>query len=327
MRYITPAIIIAAGIGMVVTIPTQSLAVDQQSIAVGTLGGTMGRLGAGLADVFNKNQSAVKLSVAPGGGRSNPARVSTGGADFGFSFTNFAATAIQGKAPFKKPYPNLRAVAKYYSSCYHQYVGKDVYDSGIQTWEDIVKSTKPLKIALVKKGTSTEYTGGLIVRHLGSSYEKMKARGDKQTFTGTGANSRAIRSGQIDFYFHNSGDPNGAGIQAALGRDLSFLKLSDNIKRLLTDNGYTPCVIPGGIYKGNAKDTQSMGLSGLLLTTDKMSADTVYNILKIAQANIKTLGSVHKIYKKWTPKLAAAVGKLPLHPGAIKYYKEVGAIN
>ena len=86
-------------------------------------------------------------------------------------------------------------------------------------------------------------------------------------------------------------------------------------------------MIPGGIYKGNAKDTQSMGLSGLLLTTDKMSADTVYNVLKIAQANIKTLGSVHKIYKKWTPKLAAAVGKLPLHPGAIKYYKEVGAIN
>ena len=86
MRYITPAIIIAAGIGMVVTIPTQSLAVDQQSIAVGTLGGTMGRLGAGLADVFNKNQSAVKLSVTPGGGRSNPARVSTGGADFGFCF-------------------------------------------------------------------------------------------------------------------------------------------------------------------------------------------------------------------------------------------------
>ena len=179
---------------------------------------------------------------------------------------------------------------------------------------------------MVKKGTSTEYTGGLIVRHLGSSYEKMAARGDKQTFTGTGANSRAIRSGQIDFYFHNSGDPNGAGIQAALGRDLTFLRLSDNVKSLLIDNGYTPCVIPGGIYKGVAKDTQSMGVSGLLLTTDKMSADTVYSVLKIAQANRKTLGSVHKIYKSWTPKLAASVGKLPLHPGAIRYYKEVGAI-
>ena len=62
------------------------------------------------------------------------------------------------------------------------------------------------------------------------------------------------------------------------------------------------CVIPGGIYKCNDKDTHSMGLSGLMITTDKMSAETVYNLLKIGHANRKTLGSVHKIYKKWTPK-------------------------
>ena len=67
----------------------------------------------------------------------------------------------------------------------------------------------------------------------------MAARGDKQTFSGTGANSRAIRSGQIDFYFHNSGDPNGAGIQAALGRDLTFLKLTPKIRTILSDNGFS----------------------------------------------------------------------------------------
>ena len=52
-----------------------------------------------------------------------------------------------------------------------------------------------------------------------------------------------------------------------------------------------------------------------------------YNMLKIAAANTKTLGSVHKIYKAWTPKFAAQVGDLPLHAGAQKFYKEVGAIN
>ena len=46
-----------------------------------------------------------------------------------------------------------------------------------------------------------------------------------------------------------------------------------------------------------------MGLSGVMLTTDKMDQKTVYNILKIAAANTKTLGSVHKIYKAWTPSL------------------------
>ncbi|MBO23547.1 MAG: hypothetical protein CMM26_14415 [Rhodospirillaceae bacterium] len=327
MRYLTPAIILAAGIATTAAIPTPTLAADQYSIAVGTLGGTMGRLGAGLADVVNKNQTDMKLSVTPGGGRANPARVSTGGADFGYSFTNFTATALAGKAPFNKKYPNLRVVARFYNACYHQYVGKDVYDSGIQSWEDIVASKKALKIALVKKGTSTEYTGSVIVKALGSSYEKMAARGDKQTFTGTGANSRAIRSGQIDFYFHNSGDPNGAGIQAALGRNLTFLKLTPKIKSILTDNGYSSCTIPGGIYKGNDKPTESMGLSGVLLTTDKMDQKAVYNILKIAAANKKTLGAVHKIYKAWTPQFASQIGSLPLHQGSEKFFKEVGATN
>lgn len=327
MRYITPAMMLAAGLGMVASMPTASHAADQFSVAVGTLGGTMGRLGAGLTDVVNKNQGDMKLSVTPGGGRANPARVSTGGADFGYSFTNFTSTALAGKAPFKQAYPNLRVVARFFNSCYHQYVGKDVFDSGIKSWEDIVAAKKPLKIALVRKGTSTEFTGSVIVKALGSSYEKMAARGDKQTFTGTGANSRAIRSGQIDVYFHNSGDPNGAGIQAALGRSLTFLRLTPKIKSVLTDNGYTPCTIPGGIYKGNDQDTESMGLSGVLLTTDKMDSKVVYNILKIAAANKKTLGAVHKIYKSWTPKFAADIGGLPLHPGAAKFYKEVGAIN
>ena len=326
MRYKTSLCIIAAGL-MVCGSPSPVIAADQLSIAVGTLGGTMGRLGAGLADVVNKNQTDMKLSVTPGGGRANPARVSTGGADFGYSFTNFTATALAGKAPFKKKYPNLRVVARFYNACYHQYVAKEVFDAGIQSWEDIVASKKPLKIALVKKGTSTEFTGGVIVKALGSSYEKMAARGDKQTFSGTGANSRAIRSGQIDFYFHNSGDPNGAGIQAALGRNLTFLKLTPKIRTILSDNGFSPCTIPGGIYKGSDKPTESMGLSGVMLTTDKMDQKTVYNILKIAAANTKTLGSVHKIYKAWTPKFAAQVGDLPLHAGAQKFYKEMGAIN
>lgn len=327
MRYFTPALMLAAGLGMTFAPPTPSIAADQLSVAVGTLGGTMGRLGAGLTDVVNKNQTDMKLSVTPGGGRANPARVSTGGADFGYSFTNFTATALAGKAPFDKKYPNLRVVARFWNACYHQYVGKDVYDSGIQSWEDIVAAKKPLKIGLVKKGTSSEYTGSVLVKALGSSYEKMAARGDKQTFSGTGANSRAIRSGQIDIYFHNSGDPNGAGIQAALGRDLTFLKLTPKIKSILTENGYSQCTIPGGIYKGIDKPTESMGLSGVLLTTDKMDQKAVYNILKIAAVNKKTLGAVHKIYKDWTPQFAAQVGSLPLHPGASKFFKEVGAIN
>ena len=294
-------------------------------LAVGSLGGTMGRLGAGLSEVFNRKQKEVILSVVPGGGRANPARVGGGGADFGYSFSNFAAAALAGKTPFKKSFKNLRGIATFWASCYHQYAAKELYDAGVKTWGDIIKSKQPLKLAPAKKGTSTEYVASLIVKHYGTSYKELAQRGYKLSFPGVGGMSRAIRARQIDFYFHNSGDPNGAGIQAALGRNLVFLDMANDVKEMLASHGFTPCQIPGGIYKGNPKPKDSMGLSGVLLTTTKMSADVVYSILKIAKDEQKFLSGVHKIYKRWNPKKAGMNIGLPLHEGAKRFYQEIGA--
>lgn len=326
MRYL-PSLIAVAATVTVAGMPTNSFAQSKQmSLVVGSLGGTMGRLGSGIVDVYNKAQTDNKLSVTPGGGRANPARLGGGNGDFGFSFTAFMANAIKGQAPYKKAHSNLRAVAKFYGACYHQYIAKDLYDSGIKSWEDLVSSKKPLKVGISKKGTSTEYVGSLLVAGLGSSYKDLEGRGYKLTFGGTGANSRAIRSKQVDIYFHNSGDPSGPGVQAALGRDLTFMQMTPKVKKILAANGFTPCTIPGGIYKGVDKPVESMGMNGMLMTTAAMSDETVYNLLKATNDNLKTLGNVHKVFKSWNPKYAADLGSLPVHPGAMRFYKEMGAM-
>lgn len=306
--------------------PAAESAPKQYSLVVGSLGGTMGRLGAGLADIVNRKAKDFKFSVVPGGGRANPARIGGGGGDIGYSFSNFIANATAGKVPFKKKYPNLRGIAKFWQSCYHQYAAKDQMDAGIRSWKDIVNSKKPLKVGPAKKGTSTEYITRLIVQHYGSSYKDLKKRGYKLNFAGVNGMSRAIRSSQIDFYFHNSGDPNGAGIQAALGRDLRFLKLEDDAKKMLVKAGFSPCEIPGGIYRGIDQATPSVGANGVLLTTDKMDPNVVYNTLKIIADNQKFLGGVHKIYKEWNPKSASKGLGAALHPGAVRFYKEKGAL-
>lgn len=321
-------IIYSGAVGLVLaTLQTPAFSQSKQySMAVGSLGGTMGRLGAGLIETYNKAQEAAKMNVTPGAGRANPVRLSQGGADFAFSFSNFAKSAIAGNVPYKAKHGNIRAVARFYDSCYHQYASKELYDKGIRSWDDIVKSKSPLKVGVSKKGTSTEYTGQLIVKHLGTTYKDLTGRGYKLTFAGTNGNSQAISSGQIDFYMHNSGDPSSAGVKAAISRDLVFLEMTDNVKSMLAGHGYSPCTIPGGIYKGSDKDTASMGLSGVLLTTDKMSADDVYNLLKATHEGIKFLGGVHKIFKSWTPKYGSDTKGVPLHAGAERFYKEQGIL-
>ena len=116
-------------------------------------------------------------------------------------------------------------------------------------------------------------------------------------------------------------------MQAALGRSIRFLKLEDDVKKILEGAGFSACTIPAGIYSGIDQPTHSVGANGVLLTTAQMDAGVVYKTLKLIAENQKFLGGVHKIYKKWTPKAASKDLGAPLHPGAIRFYKEKGALN
>lgn len=299
----------------------------QTTVAVGSEGGTMYRLGAAMSEIFNGAQDKFRLNLTLGGGAANPARVGSGDTEFAFSFSNFAKLAYNGKKPFDTEFKTLRHVGAFWESCYHQYVAQDLYDSGIKSWDDIVASEKPLAIGAGPAGTSTDAINQLLLAAYGTSYEDLAAKGFKFTYTGMSATSQQMQSGQVDIYFHNSGDPNAAGIQAAIARKLTFMDPSETLKTTLADAGFSPCVIPGGIYENVNEDHPSMGALGVLLANENTDPDVVYALLKTINDNIKTLGGVHKIFSTWTPKFGYADYGVPLHPGAERFYKEAGVIN
>jgi len=327
MKRLTVFALALGGLGTA-SISTPVLSADQYTMAVGSLGGTFGRLGAGLTEVFNQNNKDQKLSVVPGGGKANPARIGSGGADIGFSFGNLVNNAIKGEFPYApKKFPNLRMIGAFYNSCYHQYASKDRFDAGIKTVDDLVKSKEPLGLSVGKKGTSTEFVASVMMKHLGTSYKELEKRGYKVVYAGVGASSRQIRSRSIDFYFHNSGIPNAAGIQAHLARDLTFLQMSEGIRGALVKAGFNDCVIPGGLYKGAPNDVKSVGTSGIVIGTDKTPDALVYNFIKTAWEKRKTLHEVHKIFTRWDLKKASKDLGVPFHPAAAKFYKEQGVMK
>lgn len=300
---------------------------EQLSIVGSTEGGTMYRLGAIISETFNGAQDDTRLNLAVGGGAANPARVGSGKGDLGFSFSNFAVSAYNGKEPFKEEFKKLRHVAAFWQSCYHQYIAKELYDAGVKSWDDLVSSEQPLSIGAGPPGTSTDAINQLLLAAYDTSFEDLSAKGYKFTYTGMGATSEQIRSGQVDIYFHNSGDPNAAGVEAALGRELTFMDPSETLKTAMTEAGFSPCVIPGGIYENIDEDHQSMGALGVLMAYEDTDPEVVYALLNVISENIDTLGNTHSIFKGWTPEYGAADYDLPLHPGAEKFYKEKGVIN
>ena len=327
MKRLTVIALALGGLGTV-ALSTPAYSADQYTMAVGSLGGTFGRLGAGLTEVFNQNNEDQKLSVVPGGGKANPARIGSGGADIGFSFGNLVNNAIKGEFPYApKKFDNLRMIGAFYDSCYHQYASKERFDAGIKTIDDFVASKEPLGISVGKKGTSTEFVSSVMLKHLGTDYKALEKRDFKIVFAGVGASSRQILSRSIDFYFHNSGIPNAAGIQAHLARDLTFLQMSDGVRGALIKAGFNDCVIPGGLYKGAPNDVKSVGTSGIIIGTDKTPDALVYNFIKTAWENRKTLHEVHKIFTRWDLKKASKDLGVPFHPAAIKFYKEQGVMK
>jgi hypothetical protein len=312
---------------VVASLAIPATAQTQMTIVGSTEGGTMYRLGAVLSEVFNGAQENTRLNLIVGGGAANPARIGSGGADTGFSFSNFAVSAYNGKPPFDSEFKSLRHVGAFWQSCYHQYIAKELYDAGIKSWDDIVASTEPLAIGAGPAGTSSDAINQLLLAAYGTSFEELTGKGFKFTYTGMGATSEAIRSGQVDIYFHNSGDPNAAGIEAALGRKLTFMDASETLKTTMADAGFSPCIIPGGMYENIDEDHESMGALGVLLAHEDTDPDVIYELLKVVNDNIKTLGGAQKIFATWTPEYGYVDYGVPLHPGAEKFYKETGVLK
>jgi uncharacterized protein len=304
-----------------------AVAQEQLRVLVGSEGGTMYFVGAALTEIVNNKQSAVRTNMTVGGGASNPARLGAGDGDFGFTFSNFALSAYNGKAPFNSEFKDLRHVASFWDACYHQYVGQDVYDSGIRSWDDIVASEKPLAMGVGSPSSSTNEINEVIVGAYGTSFDELTANGFKIAFTGAGASAQQLSASQLDLWFHNTGDPNASGVEAALGRKLTLLDLSDKAKEALTDAGFSPCTIPGGIYENIDKDHASMGALGVLLARSDTDPEVVYSILKIVDENVETLANAQKLFASWTPQYGGADYGLPLHPGAERFYREAGVIE
>jgi hypothetical protein len=81
--------------------------------------------GAIISETFNGAQDDTRLNLVVGGGAANPARVGGGQGYFGFSFSNIAVSAFNGKEPVKGEFKSLRHRAAFWQSGYHQDIAQE----------------------------------------------------------------------------------------------------------------------------------------------------------------------------------------------------------
>ena len=139
--------------------------------------------------------------------------------------------------------------------------------------------------------------------------------------------SAALCDGKIDATIWAAGLPNGSSQEATSSCDVKLVALTGpSIDKLLSENAaYAAATIPGGMYPGNPNDIPSWGPKATFVTSANVSDDVAYAVVSAVFENFDAFKKLHPAFSRLVESEMIKDGlSAPLHPGAVKYYKEKG---
>jgi len=287
-------------------------------IMTGPQGGSWYPLGGAIAEILKKEIPGTTGSVLPGAGIINIQGTETGQTEIGFGNAVSTADAIAGREPFKSPAKNVRQLATLYMQ-YFQIVVLD--DAKIGSVADL----KGKSIAVQPRGNTGEQMTRELLQIYGLSYKDM-AKVSHVSYNDAVA---LMKDGHAQAFTLITTVPAASILDLASSRKIRMLTLPDDkFKELQKINsGYARREIPKGIYPGVDYDVRQFGTYTHLMIRADLPDDLVYGITKALAKNADDLGAVVKDVKGLTVKEMALDVGVPYHPGALKFYKEAGALK
>ncbi len=295
----------------------------QQFFRIGT-GGTAGTyypVGGMIANAVSQPGKIVATAAATNGSVANVNGISGGSLESGFSQSDVATWAQKGTGIFEgKPHvPGLRMIANLYPETIHVVVKKG---SGIKSVTDL----KGKRVALDEPGSGTLINARLVLAAYGVLETDIKPEYIKPNQA-----SDKMKDGSLDAFFFTGGAPAGAIAElASSGSGIELLPIDGPQAQGLrmASPFFANDTIPAETYKGVAA-VNTLAVGAQWVTSDKADAETVYQITKalFSDATQKTLQAGHAKGKMITLKNAVQGVGIPFHPGAERYYREVGALK
>jgi len=282
----------------------------------GPQGGVWVPLGGQLKDLFEKAIPGLTVQALPGAGIANVRGVQEGKTELGFGNSISTVDAIAGREPFKTPHTNVCNVATLYPQYFQVVVPADAKINS-------VKDLKGKSITTQPRGNTGELIAQQILQVNGITYKDVKA-----SFVSYNDSVAQMKDGHAVAFMLGTTVPSGAVMDLAAARDIKLLDLSAHIDAMRKLNpGYTLVTVKAGTYPKQTQDVKVIGYATHIVASCKLAPDTVYKMTKTMAENVAAMASINKAMQGLTPKMMAEDIGVPLHPGAAKYYKEVGAIK
>ncbi len=291
------------------------------TIGTGGITGVYYPTGGAIAKMVNKKRKeyGIRATVeSTGGSVFNVNAVMAGDLEFGVVQSDRQYQAVNGMAEWKDKgkQSDLRAVFTIHPESI-TLVAAD--DSGINSIQDL----KGKRVNIGNPGSGQRQNSIDALEAAGLDWKKdIKAEGVKAAEA-----PGLLQDGRIDAFFYTVGHPNGNIKEATSGKRKVHMVPITGVDSLLAKYPYyAKAVVPMKFYSGasNEGDVETFGVKATFVTSSKVPDEVVYAITKEVFDNFEAFKKLHPAYGVLTKKNMLEGMSAPIHPGAMKYFKEAG---
>ena len=291
------------------------------TIGTGGVTGVYYPTGGAICRLVNKGRKVhgIRCSVeSTAGSVYNLNTIAAGELDMGVAQSDWQFHAYNGSSKFKDKGANkdLRAVFSVHPEPFTVVARAD---SGIKSFNDL----KGKRVNIGNPGSGQRGTMEVVMKALGWTKADFKLASELKS----AEQSKALCDNKIDAIVFTVGHPSGSIKEATTSCDSVLVPVTGSaIDKLAKDNDYyRTATIPGGMYRGTAGDTQTFGVGATFVTSAKVPEKVIYNVVKAVFENFDQFKKLHPAFRVLKKEEMIKDGlSAPLHPGAVKYYKEAG---
>lgn len=290
---------------------------QQLSIATGGTGGVYYPIGGGFAEMINNHiEGAQATAEVTGASVENMGLIMRGDADLALALADTVYQAYTGTGDFDgRQVENTRALASVYPNAVQLVT---LAESDIKSIADLAGK----RVSVGAPGSGTELNVRALLESNGVDYEDFTPQ--RLNFNET---ADAIRDGDIDAGFWSVGPPTSSILNLAATRDIRLIGFSDEeiANAQAEEEVFAPYELAAGMYDGMDEAVQTIGIPNVLVVNADMDEELAYQLTQLLFENTDELIAVHPAANDTTVQFTMDSTPVPLHPGALRYFEEVGA--
>jgi TRAP transporter TAXI family solute receptor len=296
------------------------------TILGGSAGGVWSVMTEGVAESIRRGLPQAQVTTEPGKDGPNQVMISRNEVQLAVTNEGTSYAAFNGLEPYKAKLTNIRSVAVLNPTSPFQFFIDE--KTGIKSFQEIKDKKFPLRVGMNRKGTLMELAGKKVMEAYGITYADIQKWGGKLQFVPSAQSVDLWDAGLLDATSEVMQFPASRYIEHGTKHHLRMLPVTeDKIPGLCKILGMTPFTIPANSYSFQKEAYRTINTKLVLITTADQPADMIYDIVKAMYKNLDYLHKVHANLRDLTGQIMAGDMLVALHPGAEKFYREIGVIK